>query len=378
MQTLFKNSFNTLNLQRYPITKNQLLQAWDASDAYLLDHISNDHAALADSNILIFNDAFGALPLALHAYRPTILTDSYISQQSIISNCQDNALDVENINIINSLSPLKESYDHVFIKVPKTLDFLRYFLVNLKPHIHENTQIVVAIMIKTTAKTVWNIFAQMLGETSTSLAKKKARLIFVKPEEHNSDIQFAQFPSSFIQDNSPYRIFNHANVFSKSKLDIGSRFLLQQLPELENINRIIDLGCGNGVIGLNLATIYPHAQVLFTDESHMAIASAQLTAKHNLPENNNCKFLVTDCLTGVDHDSADLIVCNPPFHQSHAIGTHIALRMFQQSHACLKKNGTLMVIANRHLPYYSKLKQLFKNIKTTASNNKFSIYRVTK
>ncbi|HFC29863.1 MAG TPA: methyltransferase domain-containing protein [Oceanospirillales bacterium] len=378
MQTLFKNSFNTLNLQRYPITKNQLLQAWDASDAYLLEHMSNEQAALAKGKILIFNDAFGALTLALHAYKPTILTDSYICQQSIISNCQDNALDVENINIINSLSPLKKNYDYVFIKVPKTLDFLRYFLANLKPHIHENTQIVVAIMIKTTAKTVWNILAQMLGETSTSLAKKKARLIFVKPAEHSHDKEFSGFPTSFVPDNSTHRIFNHANVFSKNKLDIGSRFLLQHLPKLENIKHIIDLGCGNGIIGLNLAVLYPHAQILFTDESHMAIASARLTIKHNLPANSNCKFLVTDCLTGVDHDSADLIVCNPPFHQSHAIGIHIALRMFQQSHTCLKKGGTFVVVANRHLPYYSKLKQLFKSIKTIASNNKFSIYCITK
>ena len=375
MNKQFITDFKALELKRFPYQKTQNLQAWNAADEYLLQHLYGQADNLEGKNILIFNDAFGALTLPLIKYQPFVVTDSILSQKAIINNVQSNDLNLTNIHLYNSLSKHKTCYDFVLIKAPKTLDFLRYFLSSIIQHINSSTTIIVAGMIKNMPKTICTILEENIGETNTSLAKKKARLIFVKPQNKQNTPPQIQ---SYKQESSNHTIFSHANVFSKQSLDIGTRFLLQHLPKLPNIDHIIDLGCGNGVVGLNLTVLYPDSKITFVDESFMAIASAKLTCQYNLNSLDNCQFIVNNCLDDFTPNSTDLIVCNPPFHQSHSVGTHIALQMFQQSHKTLNKGGTLLVVANRHLPYYSHLKRIFGKVDNLAGNAKFSIYEMTK
>ena len=72
---------------------------------------------------------------------------------------------------------------------------------------------------------------------------------------------------------------------------------------------------------------------------------------------------------------ADTILCNPPFHSGNRISTAAAERMFKQARKQLKKDGQLLVIANRHLPYAPILKKNFNKIKTLASDSKFVVYQ---
>ncbi|MCF6289093.1 MAG: methyltransferase [Proteobacteria bacterium] len=362
---------NTLKLYRYPRSKQQNLQAWDAADEYLFEHILTYDTPQAKQRMLIFNDSFGALSLALQKFQPDVVTDSIVSKIAIIKNAELNK--IQTANLFHSLSDHTGKYDYVLIKLPKTLDYLRYFLTKIRLHIDDNTKVIVAGMIKFMPKTVWQALEDLLGNTTTSLAKKKARLIFVKVEKN---IQQTPFPTSFQLKNSNLKIFNHANVFSKQSLDIGTRFLLQNLPKLADIKTIIDLGCGNGIVGLHLTQQYPQAQITFTDESYMAVASAKLTAEYNLKTISQHHFMVNNCLDGFTKKSVDLIVCNPPFHQSHSIGLNTAVQMLQQSFSTLKQGGHFIVVANRHLPYYSHLKRIFANVVIIASNHKFNIFQM--
>lgn len=89
----------------------------------------------------------------------------------------------------------------------------------------------------------------MLGPTTTTLAWKKARLINCTFNE--PPLADAPQTVSWKLEGTDWTIHNHANVFSRTGLDIGARFFMQHLPEnLEG--EIVDLGCGNGVIGLTL------------------------------------------------------------------------------------------------------------------------------
>lgn len=375
MNTQFDNPFLPLELKRFPYDKNQTLQAWDAADEYLLNELSNQKVHLNEKNILIFNDSFGALACALAEFTPYVMTDSYISELAIQHNLATNKIDSKSIEIINSLTKHKGQYDYVIVKLPKILDYLGYFLSNLSNFINSETKIIIAGMVKNMPKSVWNIIEKNIGSTTTSLAKKKARLIFATYSEKDEK---NAFPTYFNQENTLLNIYNHANVFSKQSLDIGTRFLLQNLPKIQNIKTIIDLGCGNGIVGLNLGLMYPDAKIIFTDESYMAVDSAKLTIEKNIINRDKYTFLVNNCLDGFDVNATDLIVCNPPFHQSHTIGMHIALKMFKQSYQTLKKGGHFIVVANKHLPYQVHLKKLFGTTTLAASNKKFSIFRMKK
>jgi 16S rRNA (guanine1207-N2)-methyltransferase len=361
-------------LQRLPKNSHESLRAWDAADEYVLEYIAMLNLS-KNAKILIMNDSFGALAIGLQSFQIFALSDSYLSQQATRLNLVENKLPENAVTLIKSLEPLPQNLDLVVIKVPKTLALLEFQLLQLRSSISETTQVIVAGMIKILTPSVWNLLERIIGETKTSLAQKKARLIFATLNL-NLPTPKNLYPIRYVLENSHYDITNHANVFSREKLDIGTRFFLENLPKSENFNDIVDLGCGNGLVGLIAAEKNPAAQIHFVDESFMAIESARENFK-NAFQNRVAQFHIDDCLANFTVNSADLILCNPPFHQQHVIGDFIAQTMFKQAKNVLRKNGELWVIGNQHLNYGVALTRIFekKNVNLIAQNAKFQIWK---
>lgn len=360
-------------LRRLPERPRELLQAWDAADEYLLAHV--DAAKPADNaSILVVNDTFGALAVALSRYQLQAWSDSFLSQQATRLNLQANQVPVEQVKLVNSLAMPAAPFDWVLIKAPKTLALLEYQLLQLRPYLSADTQIVVAGMVKALPSSVWTLLARLIGSTSTSLAKKKARLIFAQLDS-NLITPANPYPICYTLENTAYRIANHANVFSRDSLDIGTRFFLQHLPASNSALDVIDLGCGNGVVGLMAAVNNSAAAVHFIDESFMAVASAQENFHAAFADTRQATFAVGDGLTGFASASADLILCNPPFHQHNTVGDQLAQSMFRESLRVLRNGGELWVVGNRHLDYHANLKRLFKNCTLVDSNAKFVVLK---
>ena len=376
METL-KISQGEFQLSRYPMRKKELLRAWDAADEYLLNYFHDLYSETESQkklNILIINDSFGALTTVLAKHNITVWTDSWLAQKGIQHNLRFNKSPIDNIKIKNSIETPDGTYDFVFIKIPKSLALLEDQLIRIKPVISITTKLIAAAMAKSIHTSTLKLFEKHIGSTNTSLAKKKARLIFPTPDE-NTGLVKSPYPKSYILENTNYTIVNHANVFSRESLDIGTRFFLQHLTQSEKYKNIIDLGCGNGVVGLIAAEKNPDALVTFLDESFMAIESAKVNFTAAFTGNRKAIFKVNDCLIGIEKNSADLILNNPPFHQDNAVGDEIAWQMFKQSRDVLKPGGELWVIGNRHLGYHIKLKKIFGNCEMIASNRKFVILK---
>lgn len=358
-------------LTRFPVRKTEALRAWDAADEYLLTHLAGEISS--DTRTLIINDNFGALAVALSAFNPTVQTDSYLSHQGILENLANNNIDSSNITLLNSMDPFDGVYDLVIIKLPKSNAYLEDILSKIQPHITAKTKIISAAMAKNIHTNTLKIFEKLLGETTTSLAKKKARLVFTAFT--NAKATEPPAPKCFVLDieQGELNICNQSNVFSREKLDIGTRFLLENLPHSDKYKSIIDLGCGNGIVGLVSAQQHPDAEFTFVDESYMAIASAEQNFDSAFSGKRKATFLVADCLEGVEPESIDLILCNPPFHQNTVVGDHIAWQMFNEAHEALKKDGEFWIVGNHHLAYHAKLKTIFGGYKVVASNKKFAI-----
>ena len=366
------------HLSRYPARKKEQLRAWDAADEYLLNYFSDEYGDIAqEENILIVNDSFGALAAALSKYNVTVWTDSLLAQEGLLQNFADNELSTENIKIKSSIETPEGECGFVVFKIPKSLALLEDQLVRIKPFISTATKIIAAGMAKSIHTSTLKLFEKYIGLTKTSLAKKKARLIFCEPDE-NIQAAKSPYPKSYILENTGHTIFNQANVFSRESLDIGTRFFLQHIPQSEKYKTIIDLGCGNGIVGLIAAEKNLQAELIFLDISFMAVESARQSFESAFAQTREAKFQVNDCLTGIEENSADLILNNPPFHQDNAVGDDVAWKMFQQSKRVLKKKGELLVIGNRHLGYHIKLKKIFNNCEVIAMNKKFVILRSVK
>jgi 16S rRNA (guanine1207-N2)-methyltransferase len=363
-------------LYRLPHRARELLRAWDAADEYVLEYLAEQNL-VPTSRLLIVNDNFGALAVALHLFQATALSDSYLSQQATRINLAHNKLPAT-VKLTSSLEALEGVFDCVVIKVPKTLALLEDQLIRIRPHCQPDTQIIVAGMVKALPASVWKLLEQLIGSTQTSLAKKKARLIFARFDEKLTIPANNPYPIRYQLENTAYWLTNHANVFSRDHLDIGTRFFLQHLPSQDSAIDIIDLACGNGVVGLIAAERNPKARLHFVDESFMAVASAQTNFYSAFCEQREASFQVGDGLSDFAEQSADIVLCNPPFHQQHTIGDQIAVQFFKQAKTVLKRTGELWVIGNRHLQYQQDLNRLFANCTVIASNSKFTIWRATR
>ena len=377
METVLESLQGRFQLQRLPQRKNEVLRAWDAADEYLLHYLATKDMPAAHAQITLLNDSFGALALGLHAYHPIAISDSYLSQQATLNNLQLNGIDQGSVQLLDSLSIPQKPIDYLLIKVPKTLALLEYQLHSLRPLLHSGSRIIAAGMVKAMSAGVWKLLENLLGPTSTSLAVKKARLIFVGLDTE-LPLPKNPYPVRYKLENTDLSICNHANVFSRDSLDIGSRLLLQHLPDDLNYRQIVDLGCGNGVVGLMMVRQLAAAQIHFVDESFMAIASARENFAQAFAGQRQAQFTIGDCLNGFAEHSVDCVICNPPFHQQHAIGDQIAWQMFQQAWRVLRKGGELRVIGNRHLNYQHSLKKLFGYWEPVASNAKFVIIKAIK
>jgi 16S rRNA (guanine1207-N2)-methyltransferase/23S rRNA (guanine1835-N2)-methyltransferase len=365
----------TFNLERFPLDqKNRSLQAWDSADEYLINYVSEHHPDCR--SMLILNDSFGALACYFNQLTVCSVNDSYISHQAAAYNLLENKLSTTQFTQLDSLSALPEGIDLVLIKVPRNVGFLQFQLSELSEVLAPDTPVIAAGKTKDIHNSTIKAFEQFIGETKTSLAVKKSRLIISSAK---GGYKAADFPISWPLEGTDFSITNHANVFSRDSLDIGARFFFNYLPQTPKAKTIIDLGCGNGVVGLMTLSRCPNAHVTFVDESYMAVESARLNVELNLNEQfDNCQFIENDCLTGFEKESADIVLCNPPFHQAQAVTDHIAWQMFKEAKNTLREGGELRIIGNRHLDYHDKLNRMFGNCKLLGSNKKFVVLSATK
>ena len=366
MDKTLENPFKThLDLKRYPHQKRELLQAWDSADELILQYLGEQYlgeTGLEDKKILILNDSFGALSCALEDFNITVYTDSYVSFKGTQLNSRNR------VTPLHRIADLSGPYDLVLIRVPKNMSFFEDLLCHLSGNLHSGSKIICGYMVKHQANASFELLNRYIGPTTTSLARKKARLIF-------ADFQRGPVPSPYplqvALDSFEIPFVNHSNLFSREKLDIGTRFLLDHLPQ-GNFATILDLGCANGIVGIAAKRLNPAAKMIFSDDSNMAVQSAQ-TNYRSFFQTPEAEFLWTNCFENQTPGTVDLVICNPPFHQGNTQGDFIAWQMFTDSHRALAAGGTLRVIGNSNLHHPAVLQRIFGNSTVVAKNSKFTI-----
>lgn len=129
-----------------------------------------------------------------------------------------------------------------------------------------------------------------------------------------------------------------AGVFSRDGLDMGTRILLEALPELHG--RILDLGCGWGPVGTALGKRYPGAQIVLTDVNSRA---TELAAR-NLAANGvaNAAVVQGDGFAAVE-GGFDAIVLNPPIRA----GKAVIYALFAEAAKHLRADGALYIVIRK-------------------------------
>ncbi|MFZ7129297.1 16S rRNA (guanine(1207)-N(2))-methyltransferase RsmC [Avibacterium avium] len=164
-------------------------------------------------------------------------------------------------------------------------------------------------------------------------------------------------------------IFSLPGVFSAAELDVGTALLLSTLDRPLK-GRVLDMGCGAGVIGSYIKQHNPSVNLVMTDIHALAIASAERTLAENQLE---ADVLASNVFSQIE-GKFDLIISNPPFHDGVDTAFRAVSELIQQAKWHLNEGGELRIVANAFLPYADLLDQHFGSHQVLAKTNKFKVY----
>ena len=164
-------------------------------------------------------------------------------------------------------------------------------------------------------------------------------------------------------------------IFSKNELDKGSELLIKTLLPINLGNRLLDLGCGLGVIGLTLAYFHPGLNVCLSDVNTRALSLCSANADA-LKLSQRVTILQSDIYTKVE-GKFDSIVSNPPIRA----GKKVTYEIYKGALSHLIDGGSLYIVIRKQqgaLSVKSYLEELFGNVTVLARKKGYFILKATK
>ena len=171
------------------------------------------------------------------------------------------------------------------------------------------------------------------------------------------------------------KLLTDAGVFSKKRLDPGTKLLIESLPLSPDYKRILDLGCGYGPIGLAVAKLLPEATVYMSDINERAVELGLKNARLNGISNVIIK--AGDGFEPFHDQKFHLIVTNPPIRA----GKGVMYQLIDQAYTALNPGGRLLlVIKTKHgaKSMEAKLQSIFAEVCELEKGSGYRVYESRK
>ena len=265
-------------------------------------------------------------------------------------------------------------HDLVIIAFPKSKAELNFTLAMIAPCINQATKILLVGEKKGGIQSSAKLTKQVLLSCQKIDAARHC-LLFAgqfSPEalSNNFDLQ-TWFEKYYITvDGIELTIASLPGVFSQKKIDVGTELLLKNLPETMN-GKILDFGCGAGVISCFIGKKFPQTSLSLLDVSALALTSAQESLKlngisgHTFPSNS-----LSEVTESYQH-----VVSNPPFHQgikTHYLASEVFLTNINKQ---LNRQGNITIVANSFLRYQPIMQKHIGETRVITKEQGFTIYQ---
>jgi 16S rRNA (guanine1207-N2)-methyltransferase len=165
-------------------------------------------------------------------------------------------------------------------------------------------------------------------------------------------------------------LITEPSVFSRSRVDRGTRLLIKHF-HVEPADRVLDLGCGYGPVGIVAALLAPQGSVTLVDINERAVA----LARDNLRANNiaNAQALHGDGFAPLAGRTFDLIALNPPIRA----GLSVVHELIEGARDHLAPAGRFYLVGRTKqgvLRIAEKMREVFGGVEEVAKGGGFRVY----
>ncbi|MEO8335572.1 MAG: methyltransferase [bacterium] len=354
----------------------------DPSSLLLAQHVR----AAAGAVVVCMNCGNGLLGSALaHSGARVVVTDrNVLAVEAASRTLRANGVDGVELHVGHGAAALRDfTADVVAIRIPQEKLALLQLLHDAFALLENGGRIYIAGATNEGAKSAARTMEQIFGSAVTIATESGHRLVGATK---HADLPADDAPSSpyldanvFLEQTLEVRgntssFFSRPGVFSWDHLDEATAILAEHM-DVRPDDRVLDLGCGYGVLGVVAGRI-TGAPVTMLDVDSEAVRSAARSA--GAAGLGTARVLGSDIASAVLDERFDLVITNPPFHVGKGTDLSVPIQFIADAFSVLAPGGRLNLVANRTLPYEGAIKYLFKNITTVHDGRRFKVLSAVK
>ena len=271
--------------------------------------------------------------------------------------------------------PTAEKFDGAVIYMPKSKEQAKMLIANVAACIAENGSVFLVGENKGGVKSAAKLLDSVGSQVNKIDSARHCALFAVQIDKPIKPFELAKWQSEvkIAVADLEYKVCSLPGVFNHGALDLGTKILLENLPEIKT-GRLLDFGCGAGVIGCFLGLKNSECEIVMSDVSALAIHCSTQSAKAN---NLKVNVIASNGLMDVQ-GKFSAVYTNPPFHTGIQTDYSVTEGFISQLKKYLTNSGTLTLVANKFLRYSDLLEQRFSGVNLTAETTKFSLYQCSR
>ncbi|MEP1446449.1 MAG: methyltransferase [Paraglaciecola sp.] len=268
--------------------------------------------------------------------------------------------------------PTDEKFDGAVIYMPKSKEQAKMLIANVAASLNDNASLLLVGENKGGVKSAAKFLESVSNQVNKIDSARHCALFAAQLDKPIKAFDLTKWQSEITIEAGglTYTLCSLPGVFNHGSLDTGTAILLDNLPEIKK-GRLLDFGCGAGVIGCYLGLQSPESEVVMSDVSALAVHCAKESAKLN---NLNAKVIASDGLMDVQ-GKFSAVYTNPPFHTGIVTDYSVTENFIAQLKKYLAPGGTLTLVANKFLRYSELLEQKFNSVSSITQTTKFTLYQ---